>query len=122
MTRVLYVDDEEDIRTIVDFALRLDPAIDCRLANSVAAARGTIAAGWVPDIVLADVMMPGENGSVLLRELKNSPQFSEIPVVLVTASAQQRDLEDYRAAGADGVIRKPFDPLTLVSTVRAHLG
>lgn len=122
MIRVLYVDDEEDIRTIVDFALRLDPAMACRLAGSVAEARAVIAGDWRPDIVLVDVMMPGEGGDMLLAQVKGDPRLAEVPVVLVTASAQARDLERYRAAGADGVIRKPFDPLELASRVRGYLG
>ncbi|HEY6870510.1 MAG TPA: response regulator [Novosphingobium sp.] len=121
MIRVLYVDDEEDIRTIVDFALRLDPDFACRLAGSVGEARAVIAEGWRPDIVMVDVMMPGEGGGVLLQLVKDDPQLAAIPVVLVTASAQARDLERYREAGADGVIRKPFDPLELASRVRGYL-
>lgn len=121
MTRVLYVDDEEDIRTIVDFALRLDPGIECRLAGTVAAAREIVAGGWLPDILLVDVMMPGEGGLVLLQEFKADPVRSAIPVVFVTASAGTRDLEHYRVAGAAGAIAKPFDPLALAATVRGYL-
>lgn len=121
MIGVLYVDDEDDIRTIVEFALRLDPEMDCRLASSVAEARDALVQGGMPDIVLVDVMMPGEGGLVLLEHLKADPATAGIPVVFVTASAGARDLEKYLGAGAAGAIRKPFDPLALAATVRGYL-
>jgi twitching motility two-component system response regulator PilH len=61
--------------------------------------------------------MPGVNGVELTRRLKADPLTAHIPVLIVSASAQQRDFEVARAAKADGYLTKPFDPDELVGTV-----
>lgn len=120
--RVLYVDDEADIRTIVQIALRLDPGMEVTMAASGAEALSLVGrAGWMPDIVLVDVMMPGMTGMELVEKLRGGPATAAIPVVFVTASARSFDIARYVGAGAVGVIAKPFDPLTLAAQVRAHL-
>lgn len=118
--QVIYVDDEPDIRTIVEMALGLDPAIDVRIAESGRQALATLDTGWVPDIALLDLMMPEMSGKDLLGHIRARPQFSRLPVVFVTASARQDDVDRYRREGADGVIIKPFDPLALAQMVRAE--
>jgi two-component system OmpR family response regulator len=118
--KVIYVDDEPDIRTIVEMALGLDPDIKLRIAEGGRTALDIVDAGFVPDIALLDLMMPEMTGQQVLAHLRAKPGFSALPAVLVTASARQADVERYIAEGADGVITKPFDPLTLASTVREH--
>lgn len=70
-----------------------------------------------PDIFLLDVVMPGTNGVELTRRLKSDPRTADVPVLIVSASAQQRDFEVARAAKADGYLTKPFDPDELLSEV-----
>lgn len=118
--KVIYVDDEPDIRTIVEMALGLDPDIKLRIAEGGRTALDIVDAGFVPDIALLDLMMPEMTGQQVLAHLRAKPGFSALPAVLVTASARQADVERYIAEGADGVITKPFDPLTLANTVREH--
>jgi twitching motility two-component system response regulator PilH len=70
-----------------------------------------------PDLIILDIMMPKKNGFEVCRELKQSPEFRHIPVVMLTAKAQKEDRYWGRDAGADDYITKPFDPLELERVV-----
>jgi two-component system OmpR family response regulator len=119
--RILYVDDEADIRTIVGMALRLDPGVDVRMAESGAAALDLIDAGdWTPELALIDMMMPGMSGAELLVALRARAGLARLPALFVTASARRDDVRAFIDLGADGVITKPFDPMTLAQTVRSR--
>ena len=118
--RILYVDDELDIREIVELSLRLDPASSVRSCASGSEAL-VIAADWLPDVILCDVMMPLMDGPATLARLRACPQTADIPVVFMTARAQTRELQHFKSLGAVGVIAKPFDPMTLANLVRGHL-
>jgi CheY-like chemotaxis protein len=118
--RVLHVDDEPDIREVVEISLNLDPDIAVQSCSSGGDAVAA-AANWAPDIILLDVMMPGMDGPTTLARLRESSRTNEIPVIFMTARAQPRELEKFRALGAEGVISKPFDPLTLAASVRRHM-
>jgi CheY-like chemotaxis protein len=118
--RVLYVDDESDIREIVELALGLDPTLWVRSCASGTQALAT-AADWSPDIILCDVVMPGLNGPETLARLRASPQTADIPFVFMTSRAQAREIEQFNSLGAAGVIIKPFDPMTLADSVWSHL-
>jgi CheY-like chemotaxis protein len=119
--KVLYVDDEADIRTIAELALRLDPAMEVVIADSGEGALQRIGAGrWMPDVALIDMMMPGMSGMELLWLLRQRQDTAAIPVLFVTASARNVEVERYIEAGAIGVIVKPFNPVTLAQTVREH--
>lgn len=118
--KVIYVDDEPDIRTIVEMALALDPGLDVRIMETGRQALDAIAGGFVPDIALLDLMMPEMSGKDILDHLRQMPQFAALPVLFVTASARQSDVDRYISEGANGVITKPFDPLGLARAVRDH--
>lgn len=118
--KVIYVDDEPDIRTIVEMALGLDPGLDLRIAESGREALTLVNGDWRPDIALLDLMMPEMSGQEVLAALRAIPAYADLPIVFITASARQADVERYLKEGADGVIVKPFDPLALAVTVRAH--
>lgn len=120
--KVIYVDDEPDIRTIVEMSLALDPDLDLRIAASGREGLAIIESGWHPDIALLDMMMPEMSGKDLLNSLRANGEFADLPILYVTASARQADVERYLAEGADGVITKPFDPLALAGMVREHHG
>lgn len=120
MPRILYVDDEADIREIACMALELDPDFAVRAADSGQVALG-IAAEWQPDLILLDVMMPDMDGPTTLSRLRAAPETAAIPVVFITARAQAREVETLRALGARDVIAKPFDPMQLAARVRALL-
>jgi CheY-like chemotaxis protein len=118
--RVLHVDDEPDIREVVEMSLGLDPGLALRSVSSGNAAL-TEVGPWAPDLILLDVMMPVMDGPATLARLRETPEAAGIPVVFMTARAQTRELEHFRSLGAAGVIAKPFDPMTLAVSVRSYL-
>jgi CheY-like chemotaxis protein len=118
--RILHVDDEPDIREVVDISLGLNPDFDVRACASGAEAI-TAATEWSPFLILLDVMMPGMDGPATLIQLRNNPQTAAIPVIFMTARAQTREVEHFITLGAQGVISKPFDPMTLAVQVQNHL-
>src|SRR5207244_1326689 len=110
---ILYVDDEPDIRLIVEMALRLKAEFEVHGADSGQEALDLLRNGLKPDLILVDVMMPGLTGPDLLARVRENPDTKDLPVVFVTARARQQDVEQYIQQGAQGVITKPFDPMTL---------
>jgi len=74
-----------------------------------------------PDVVVSDVMMPRMSGIELVAELKGDPSTSGIPILLLTAKAQQTDIGAGMDAGADDYVTKPFEPLDLVDRVNRLL-
>lgn len=118
--RILHVDDEPDIREVVEMSLELDPAFTVKSCSSGKDALA-LAADWSPDLILLDVMMPAMDGPATLANLRKSPRTAAIPVVFMTARAQARELEQFMSLGARGVIAKPFDPLGLATSVRGQL-
>jgi two-component system OmpR family response regulator len=118
--KVLYVDDEPDIREVAALSLQLDPLIEVRPAASGAEALNVFARGdWTPDVVLLDVMMPGMDGPGVLSALRETGV--ETPVVFITARAQSHERGRLMDLGALGVISKPFDPMSLAKDLRAVL-
>ncbi len=74
-----------------------------------------------PDLVLMDIMLPGEDGLELLRRLKASPKTRDIPVIMVTAKGAEYDKVKGLDSGADDYVTKPFGMMELVSRVKAVL-
>jgi len=118
--RILHVDDESDIREVVEISLGLDPDFVTRSCGSGGEALA-VAVDWPPDIILLDVMMPMMDGPTTLAGLRDNAQTATIPVVFMTARAQPRELALFRSLGAVGVISKPFDPMTLAAAIRSYI-
>jgi len=118
--RILVVDDEPDIREVVDVSLGLDREFEIRACASGADAL-VMAAQWSPSLILLDVMMPLMDGPATLANLRKNPQTAHIPVLFLTARTQTDEIEQYISLGAQGVLSKPFDPMTLAASVRSHL-
>jgi CheY-like chemotaxis protein len=119
--RLLHVEDEPDIREVVEMSLALDPAIVLKSCASGADALVT-AAAWEPDVILMDVMMPGMDGPTTFRKMQQNPDIAGIPVLLLTAKVQGVDQRRFADLGVAGVLFKPFDPLTLAAQISAALG
>ena len=115
--RLLYVDDEADIRDVVEMSLEDEPDFELRLCGSCAAAVDQ-AKTWRPDLLLLDVMMPGLDGPATLEQLRALPGMQSVAAVFVTAKVQAKEIEQLTALGAIGVIPKPFDPMTLADHIR----
>jgi CheY-like chemotaxis protein/HPt (histidine-containing phosphotransfer) domain-containing protein len=118
--RILHADDESDIREVVQIALAFDPGLVTQSCGSGQEALA-VALDWRPDIILLDVMMPRMDGPATLLRLRENRRTAMIPVVFMTARAQTRELDRFRALGAVGVIPKPFDPMTLAASLRSFV-
>jgi signal transduction histidine kinase/chemotaxis response regulator CheB len=116
--RILVADDNPDMRDYLTQLLaphwRVEVAADG--ARALESAREN-----PPDLVLADVMMPGLDGFALLRALRQEPELASIPVVLVTARAGEESAIEGLLAGADDYIVKPFSARELVARVGGQL-
>ncbi len=114
--RILIVDDDVDVRSVVSLAVR-------RLGNWEVALAASGEEGLEkarseqPDLILLDVMMRGTDGPATLRLLREDPATARIPVIFLTARAQPHELEQYLGLGAIGVIVKPFDVMKLVDEI-----
>lgn len=114
--RILYVEDEPDIRTIARIALENIGGFSARICSSGPEALEAVTE-FKPDCILLDVMMPGMDGPSVLKALRQLPECATIPVIFMTAKVQRSEVAQYRALGALDVIPKPFDPMTLASTI-----
>lgn len=120
MTRILYIDDEADIREIAALSLELEGDLEVRCCAS--AAEGIDAArAWQPALILLDVMMPEMDGPAAFAVLAKDDATASIPVVFITARTQAADVGALEALGARAVIAKPFDPMLLGRQVKALL-
>jgi len=114
---LLYVDDDADIREIVQMALSLDG--DLKVHTSDGGERALLKMRVEqPDLVVLDVMMPGMDGPTLLRRMRSDPELARIPVIFMTAKAGSSEIGRLRELSAIGVIAKPFDPMTLGKQVK----
>jgi Response regulators consisting of a CheY-like receiver domain and a winged-helix DNA-binding domain len=116
MRRVLVVDDEPHIRTVLRGYLQADGFEVAEAADGAAALAGM--REHPPDLVLLDVMMPGIDGLEVLRQLRT---FSDVYVILVTARAEEVDKLVGLGVGADDYITKPFSPREVTARVKAVL-
>ncbi|MCK8783146.1 PleD family two-component system response regulator [Roseomonas sp. NAR14] len=117
--RILVVDDIAANRRLLEAKL-LGEYYDVALAASGPEALD-LAAGWMPDVILLDVMMPGLDGYEVCRRLKASPATAHIPVVMVTALTEAAERVRGLDAGADDFLSKPVDDATLFARLRALL-
>jgi two-component system, OmpR family, phosphate regulon response regulator PhoB len=120
MHRVLIVEDQTDIRKLIRMTLEFE---DFEIHEASDGALGlSMARAIKPDIVLLDVMMPGElDGLQVCHHIKQDPATRHIKVVLLTARGQARDREAGKEAGADEYLVKPFSPLQLIETIERLL-
>ena len=116
---VLVVEDERSIREMLAFNLNRAGYAVAR-ASDGREARAAIADRY-PDVVLMDWMLPDISGLELTRQLKRDPNTREIPVIMVTARAEEDDRVTGLDGGADDYIVKPFSPRELLARIRAAL-
>lgn len=114
--RVLYVEDDEDIRLVAEMALE-DEGFELEICESGQQALDK-AVDIIPDLLLLDVMMPGMDGPTTLQKLRELPHLANTPAIFMTAKVQPAEVAQYTALGALGVIAKPFDPMSLAEQIR----
>lgn len=117
--RVLYVDDDPDIRDLAVVSFELDASVRVDAVASGDEALASLERDRF-DVVLLDVMMPNMDGPAVLSRMR-AGVAPGTPVIFVTARALPEERRRYIAMGAVEVITKPFDPLTLAADVRAAL-
>jgi len=118
--RVLVVDDSAVIRTLITVNLELEGF------EVVTAVDGQDALDKIhevaPDVMTIDVVMPRLDGFDTVARLRADPRTSHLKIAMVTACAQESDIRKGRIVGVDAYVTKPFDPDTLVRTVRDLIG
>jgi two-component system, OmpR family, response regulator len=114
---VLLVEDNADIRDLVEISLaELGGLVVITAASGREAL--DIVAHVMPDLVLLDYMLPGLDGSQIIRALQDTAATANLPVAFLTAKTQPHEVADMMALGAIGVIAKPFSPITLADQLR----
>ena len=119
MARILVADDDVDIRELVEFKLSTMGHDVVAVGDGAAAIDACMAEK--PDLAVLDVMMPGVSGLDAIRAIRAEPGLADLPVILLTARAQESDVETGFDSGADDYITKPFSPRELASRVQALL-
>jgi len=117
---VLAADDDADILELVAFRLERSGYSVLKAVDGEEA--WNLALQARPDLAVLDVMMPKIDGFELTRRLRAEPTTSTMPIILLTARAQDSDVQRGFDAGADDYIRKPFSPQELRARVQAILG
>jgi two-component system alkaline phosphatase synthesis response regulator PhoP len=110
--RILIIDDEETIQTVVQFGIQMAAGWEVLTASSGLAGIQT-AQTEKPDVILLDVMMPDMDGITTFKKLQTHPATEQIPVILLTAKAQTAEKRQFNDLGVSGVITKPFNSLDL---------
>ncbi len=117
---LLIIDDEDHIREVACLSLEMTQGWRVSTASS-----GTLGVALAkhekPDAILLDVMMPDKDGPSTLRVLRLDEETKEIPVIFLTAKVQGPDRRKFIELGVQGIIDKPFDPLTLGTQIREAL-
>ena len=116
---VLVADDEEDIRALVAFRLKRAGYEVITAADGAEAL--TLATTRLPDLIVLDMMMPKATGLEVTRSLRGQDSTKDIPVIILTARAQEADVASGFEAGADDYVKKPFSPKDLQLRVQALL-
>ncbi|WP_374516022.1 response regulator, partial [Niveibacterium sp.] len=117
LERILYVEDDPGIRLVGKMALETVGGF--RVHDCASGAEALAVAGFAPQLLLLDVMMPGMDGIATLERLWQQPETAGVPAVFMTAKVQPEEIAQLRAAGAIEVIPKPFEPMTLAAQLRA---
>jgi phosphate regulon transcriptional regulator PhoB len=116
---VLVVEDEPDIRALIVHHLTQD-GFRCRTASDGPEALARVRSA-APDLIVLDLMLPGFDGLELTRRLRAEPSAASVPIIMLTAKADEVDRIVGLELGADDYVAKPFSPKELVARVRAVL-
>ena len=119
MPRILVTDDEPNIVRLIQVNLERQ-GFQVETANNGAQALEKIRANR-PDLLVSDVMMPEMDGFELLSNIRRDPVLENLPVIMLTAKAQDRDVLEGDTRGADMYLTKPFNPIELVTFAKRLL-
>ncbi|MGY5615057.1 response regulator [Vibrio brasiliensis] len=116
MTKILAVDDSVSIRQMVSHTLR-DAGYDVETANDGRDALSKVTSAKF-DVVISDVNMPNMGGFELVKALRQKPQYKFIPILMLTTETSADKKQEGKSAGATGWLVKPFNPDTLLKTLK----
>jgi len=119
MSRIVYAEDDPDIRLLVTYKLERAGFSVIAVADGAQALR--VIREEPPDVVILDVQMPGISGIDVCRRLRADDDTARVPILMITAAARPQDMDLAQAAGATGYIIKPFSPNEMVAQVRAMM-
>ena len=117
--KVAVVEDEAELASLIEYNLTRGGF----QVHLLAGGPGTLQAleEWHPDLIILDVMLPGQDGFELCRQIRQTGKLSRIPVVFLTARSDEVDRVLGLEIGGDDYITKPFSPRELVARIKAHL-
>lgn len=119
--RVLVIDDEVDVRTVVQRCL--EDLAGWEVMTAASGQEGLVqVVADPPDAILLDIMMPEMNGIDFLQALRTQPEGLSVPVVLLTAKVSLTQDSTFPPLDVEGIIHKPFDPFRLVEQISNFLG
>ncbi len=114
---ILVVEDEEDILSLIEYHLSNEGyTVSCAESGETGL---ELATQTIPDLMILDLMLPGLDGLTVLRHLKNDQKTSEIPVIILTAKGEDRDIVQGLELGADDYLTKPFNMNVLQARIKA---
>jgi len=117
--RIILVEDEEDIAALIKLQAEIT---GYKLHVEVDGINGYRAVEREkPDLVILDIMLPGENGLDVCRKIKSNPELKNIPIIILSAKGEELDVVLGLELGADDYISKPFSPKVLFSRIKAVL-
>lgn len=114
--KILCVEDDPDIRMILDLALSKLGGFQICLAEDASEALKQLD-GFKPDLLLLDLMLPGMTGLELFSQIRSRQEYIDLPAILLTAKLCLETPAEYTQPGMLGVIAKPFDPMSLASRI-----
>ena len=119
MPKILIVDDEPDVVSLMQRALESEGFETVQAYDGIAAI--DLAETERPDLILLDIMMPMMSGYEVCQQMKANPQTQAIPVICVTSAHRPDTRQNAQAAGAQGLLMKPFVARELVAQINRHL-
>lgn len=118
--KILVAEDEQDIQKVIKITLKFKGGFNVSFANNGLEVLDHVKQDK-PQLIILDVMMPRMDGYETCRRLKADPDTSSIPVVFLTAKAQEKEIEEGLKLGAIDYIKKPFEPDEFVAKVKSIL-
>jgi DNA-binding response OmpR family regulator len=117
--KILIVDDDETMVNLLATILEIEGFTAWKALDGQSAL--DLMSRELPDLVLLDIMMPGIDGFEVLARLRSDPRTEELPVIMLTARSDDRDIFEGWKKGADEYVTKPFDPRKLMEVIRGVL-
>lgn len=117
---LLVVEDDTEISYLLEFMLSRE-GYDVKKAADGLEAIAAIDSMPLPKLVLLDIMLPYHNGFELIDYIRKKPEWSEVPIVMLTAKSQEKDISRALNMGANDYVVKPFQPVELLARIRRFL-